>query len=378
MIQRILVAGGIATLLLAGCSGGGGGSGPTSRLPASGPVQTVSIAIDANQLTPSSVRRAKFIGPDADDVNYAFSPSFPGSTADQPLSNCTVCTITVSSVPVGSYTVTLTLKNGGANGTVVGQGSASLNVTLGGANSTTVPINPTLTGTGPGPSIKIPENSVFYADGETGQSVVATVNELDPAGVAICGPNLTNWPTLTVSAVPPVSGLTISGSPIGSAPACTSGGSSPGSPVTISYNGNPSPGPTSAAIQVSDGLGHTATGSIPFVSLTASVLSITVTDTKTQYQLSITETNGYWAGETGFTADPAQHCQGVVTVLADKSHGFAPGSPSSPDSTETFDIEGDLDANSGCTLVVESNAHPKLTASTTINLGNQSATLTGQ
>jgi hypothetical protein len=338
--------------------------------------QSVSITLDRSKLASAAKRAAKFIGSDADDVNYAFSPSFNGSSADVSLTNCpnNTCTITIGSVPVGTYTLTLTLKHGGANGTVIGRGVTSgFTVAPGAANNVSITVAPVLTGATAGPTISIPANSVFFADGTTtNQTVVATVNEVDPEGVAVCGTSVPNWPALTVSGTA-VTGLTGLPQTISSPPACSSNGSA----VTIAYNGNASPAATNATIQVSDGQQGNAmpSVSIPFVSLGVSSTDTGFTQggsslkisgsTSTSHSITITETNGFYAGETGFTTSSS--CNGVVDVSSDT---FNAGNAASPNSTQTFRLVGHLKSSAGCTLTIASNKHSALSSAVSVNLNS--------
>jgi hypothetical protein len=363
----------LAASLLSGCSGGGGGG--TVLRPTSS-AQSVSITLDESRLSNAAKRNPKFVGSDADDLNYAFSPAFSGSTGDVSLVNCpnNICTITIGSVPIGTYTLTVTLKHGGASGTAVGQGiSSPFTVLQGATNNVSIAIAPVLNGASAGPAISVPQSSVFYADGvTTGQTVVATVIENDPDGVAVCG-DVPNWPTLTVS-VPSISGLSVVPATISSPPPCSSSGST----VAITYNGNSNPAATSVAVQASDGEkgNAVATVSIPIVELgasstdkgfTAASSSLTVSgSTSTSHAITITEANGFYAGETGFTASPSS-CSGVATITPGT---FNSGTASSPNSTQTFEITGLLVAGAGCTLTVASNTHKTLSTSVNVNVAS--------
>ena len=372
IFRRILVACTIVSVL-AGCSGGGGSTVPRP----SGASQSVSITLDRSQLASAAAKRnAKFVGSDADDLNYAFSPAFNGSTGDVSLTNCpnNVCTITLGSVPVGTYTLTVTLKHGGASGTVVGTGvSNQFTVALNATNAVSIAIAPVLSGVSAGPAISIPANSVLYADGvTTGQTIVATVTENDPEGVAVCGSSVPNWPTISVSGTS-VTGLTGLPATISSAPPCSSNGST----VTIAYNGSSNPGATSVALQASDGQQGNAPASvsIPIVALavsstdsgfTQSSSSLNVSgSTSNSHTITITETNGFYTGETGFTSSSS--CNGIVDITSDT---FNAGSAASPNSTQTFRLVGHLKSSAGCTLTIASTKHPALSTKVSVNLNS--------
>ena len=403
MQLRLIIACAVAAVFIAGCSGGGNGSSSMLQSPSNpsggGMSQSVTITLDRGAAGTSSAKRnAKFVGAGVNDVSYAFVNSLNATVAsgDVALTNCAsnVCTVTISAVPVGTYTLTITL-NVVSNGTTtpIGTGTETgFQVSLGGTNKAVIQISPLTSGGLAGPVISIPSSppAVFYADGESTQKILASVNEVDPVGNPICGSSVpqSSWPGLTVSATPAETGVSIP-LPTMSAPPTCSGGV-----VEIDYSGNPSPVPTSVAISVRDGVkgNPTSSVSIPFVSISNNASSpLSIIDTLPQhgYAVTVTEVNGFYAGETGFTVSGCnvtglQQPQSRVRAMNEASPTptpapspdvtvsggtFSQGTSLSPNSTQTFDIVGAGGApDSACSLVFTSSAHGALTTSVSLTI----------
>jgi hypothetical protein len=376
MKLRLLIACAIAATFIAGCSGGGGGSSSILQSPAGGSsmgTQSVSITLDRSSVGSSSLKRnAKFVAASVNDVSYAFvnGSNVTVASGDVALnsSNCvsSVCTITIAAVPVGTYTLNLTLKD---SGIAVGSGSSSITVALGGTNNATVTISPILTSGSAGPSISIPSSPpVFYVDNESTQTLSATVNELDPVGDIICGStkSVPIWPVITVSASGSVSGLSIPSPTVSTPPTCP--GASGNVAITYSKQDHPSPTVTSVAISATDGT-TTRSVTIPFISLSTSQTTALTITSPTPVPVIITETNGAYAGESAF------NLSGCDSYVSTSVSSFSQGSTTSgsPDSTATLNITGLATApdSNTCTLTVASAAHPELTTSLSLSLSPQ-------
>ena len=391
MKLKILISCAIAALFIAGCSGGGGG-GTMMQTSPSKSTQSVSVTLDKTAVNSSMAKRnAKFIASSVNDVGYAFSPGGPSADVALNSSNCTdnTCTITINAVPVGTYTLTLTLKD---SGTAVGTFTEpNFQVALGSQNSVQAVISPILTGGLAGPSISFsPSPAVFYVDNEGVQTISASVNELDPVGDVICGStkSVPNWPTLTVSvAGSPPPGLSVPSPTVSTPPACPGWSGN----VAIDYNKSdyPNPSVTSAAISVTDGTTATSLP-IPFVSLSTSQTSLDIVDASTPQQVTITETNGALAGETGFSVTGCNVSgvtimtpQAAVRVVQNEASPSPTPSPAdvtvsvpngafsngTSDSTESFNVVGAITAlDSACTLTFASNVHAALTTSVSLTI----------
>ena len=262
----------LTAVVVAGCGGGGNSSAPTQGMLPKAAMGLVNVQLDAR--IPSGVgRKPDYISAGATTLSYSvvtvagtaspvpvasgsFSLATPGPCAGTGGSR--TCTI---GIPFGNnYQLSLSLKNGT---TVLGQGtSSSFNLVLNSPPPTvSIAISPNTAAGTLVIATASPAPVVFLQNGVP-QSLTLTVNELDPLGniISLAGGSVPNWPTVSFSAS---DGTVATPAPIASAPAA------PGPTGVFTYSGGaPSSSPPwSIVLSIADTNSHTASLTVPVVSM---------------------------------------------------------------------------------------------------------------
>jgi hypothetical protein len=382
MTSRTLLGWSLALSLLAGCSGGSGGTASTGL---SNGTQA-QFTIDTSKLASALARTPKYVGASINAVDYAFAGgTAPSGSLSLPSAACPangnpptyLCTI---SLPPFNYTnLTLTLKvcttPPSTSCTNVGTGAAGANVNITSGNTTavTITIAPTIpNAASPVLAVTGGQATQFYKDGNA-QTINLTANNLDPKGNVVDQfyGTVSNWLPLTFSLT---GGSTGAGAPATIAAVPTNGGLGTTN-AHVTYDGVGA-NATSLTVQVSDAT-HTASVVIPYISLSNSgtpvnIQSIGANGCAGACTVTVTE-----AASTGGTAtlDPkfssSSTCGTHATFTPTLGVGGSGNATTAGAVTYTI-VANDIYSGVGtCTLTVTSQQDPLLSTAIVINFPGQ-------
>ena len=389
MNLRTLLGWSLAVSLLAGCSGGSGGTSSALAPATLGSVQVPITSTMLQSAISNAVNRSpKFVGAAINAVHYVFAGgTTPTGDLGLPSAGCPangnpptyLCTI---SLPPFAYTsLTLTLENCATPPTTtcvsVGTGaSGAVTVTPGNTTPVTITVAPTL------PNVASPVLSVtggqatqFYADG-TPQTVDLTANSVDPKGDIIDAfyGAVSNWLPLTFSLT---GGFTGAGAPATIAAVPTNGGLGT-TTSAVTYNGI-GVNASSLGVNVTDGT-HTATVTLPYISLANNAAASTIAISSVGANgcsgaactVVVTEsasTGGTPALDAKFSSSTT--CGTHATFTPTLGTGGSGNNTTAGAVTYTI-VANDIYSGTGtCTLTVKSQADPLLLTTITINFPGQ-------
>jgi hypothetical protein len=388
--QRTILGWGLAAALLAGCSGGTGGTSSSGLTTVPGAL--VQLRIDTSKLFSSTSHTPKYLGAAINAVHYAFAGgSAPTGDLSLPSGTCPasgnpptyLCSITVPAFAYTGLTVTLNKCTTPPAGTctAIGNGvNGAITITSGNTTNVTITVSPV--NAHPVIAVTGGQQTQFYQD-NVAQNINLTVNEVDPAGDIIDAfyGAVTNWPNLIFSLANGTAGV---GAPANIMAAPNNGGA--GTTLAgVTYDGSSANAQT-LTVNVTDGT-TPASILIPFISMTESGATLNVQSLGANgcggaaCTVTITE-SATSAATIDAKFSSSSNCGTHVTftpTLGTAGSGNATGATTTSGAVTYTIVANDVYSGVGtCTMTVTSQQDANLSQAVVINFpGIAGTTLTG-